>query len=108
MSATCVPRYVPRSNTGLSKHGYPVFPHFCPLHQNLARVRRGARGGTIVSANVAPVHKGRHITTVISVFLCGAIIAVQLSVHASGCVLQMLAAADRLDPRVTKWNMRAR
>ena len=26
-------------NTGLSKHGDPVFPHFCPLNQNLTRVR---------------------------------------------------------------------
>ena len=31
-------RYVPRGSTGLSKHGDPVFPHFCPLNQNLARV----------------------------------------------------------------------
>ena len=28
-----------RSNMGLFKHGDPVFPHFCPLNQNLARVR---------------------------------------------------------------------
>ena len=28
MPATCVPQYVPRANTGLSKHGDPVFPHF--------------------------------------------------------------------------------
>ena len=40
-SATCVPWYVPRGNTGLSQHGDPVFPHFCPLNQNLARVRMG-------------------------------------------------------------------
>ena len=31
MSATCVPWYVPRGITGLSKHGDPVFPHFCPI-----------------------------------------------------------------------------
>ena len=42
MSATRVPWYVPHGNTGLSKHG--VFPHFCPLHQNLARVRTGGLG----------------------------------------------------------------
>ena len=30
MPATCVPQYVPRANTGLSKHGDPVFPHFGP------------------------------------------------------------------------------
>ena len=57
MSATCVPWYVPRANTGLSKHGNPVFPHLCPLNQTVARVpaqweggydlcrRRGAAGG---------------------------------------------------------------
>ena len=28
MLAICVPQYVPRANTGLSKHGDPVFPHF--------------------------------------------------------------------------------
>ena len=33
--------YVPRSNTGLSKHGDPVFPHFCPLNQNRVRTRGG-------------------------------------------------------------------
>ena len=45
MSATCVPWYVLRSNTGLSTHGDPVFPHFCPLNQNLANVRTGGGGG---------------------------------------------------------------
>ena len=45
MSAACVPWYVPRCNMGLSKHGDPVFPHFCPLNQNLARVGTGGRGG---------------------------------------------------------------
>ena len=36
----------PGPNTGLSRHGDPVFPHFCPLNQHLARVRtRGAGGG---------------------------------------------------------------
>ena len=43
MLATCVPQYVPRANTGLSKHGDPVFPHFWSWNQNLARVC--ARGG---------------------------------------------------------------
>ena len=33
MSATCVLWYVARGNTGLSKCGYPVFLHFCPLKQ---------------------------------------------------------------------------
>ena len=31
MSATCVPWYVPCGNTGLSKHGDPVFPQLCRL-----------------------------------------------------------------------------
>ena len=39
MSATCVPWYMPCGNTRLSKHSDPVFPHFCPLNQNLAPVR---------------------------------------------------------------------
>ena len=43
MPATCVPQYVPRANTGLSKHGDLVFPHFWSWNQNLARVC--ARGG---------------------------------------------------------------
>ena len=43
-----------RSNTGLSKHGDPVFPPFCPLDQNLARVRTGyLQWGT-------PTKKGPH------------------------------------------------
>ena len=41
MSATCIPWHVPCSDKGLSEHG--VFLHFCPLNQNLARVR--TRGG---------------------------------------------------------------
>ena len=45
MPATCVPQYVPRANTGLSKHGDPVFPHFWSWNQNLARVC--ARGGGV-------------------------------------------------------------
>ena len=46
MPATCVPQYVPRANTGLSKHGDPVFPHFWSWNQNLARVcARGGGGG---------------------------------------------------------------
>ena len=43
MPAICVPQYVPRANTGLSKHRDPVFPHFWSWNQNLARVC--ARGG---------------------------------------------------------------
>ena len=39
ISATCVPWYVPRGSTGLSKHGDPVSPHLCPLNQNLAHGR---------------------------------------------------------------------
>ena len=35
MSTTCVLWYAPRSNTGLSRHGDPMFPHFCPLNQDL-------------------------------------------------------------------------
>ena len=45
MPATCVPQYVPRANTGLSKHGDPVFPHFWSSNQNLARVC--AKGGGV-------------------------------------------------------------
>ena len=45
MPATCVPQYVPRANTGLSKHWDPVFPHFWSWNQNLARVC--ARGGGV-------------------------------------------------------------
>ena len=45
MSATCVPWYMLRSNMGLSKHGDPVFPHFCHLNQTLARVRTSGGGG---------------------------------------------------------------
>ena len=44
MSAACVPWYVPRCNMGLSKHGNRVFPHSCPLNQNLARVGTGGVG----------------------------------------------------------------
>ena len=45
MPATCVPQYVPRANTGLSKHGDPVFPHFWSWNQNLpVFAQRG--GGT--------------------------------------------------------------
>ena len=57
MSATCVPWYVPRSNTSLCKHGNLVFPHFCPLNQNLARVRTrgtGGRGGWLFFFSVDP------------------------------------------------------
>ena len=31
---------------GLSKHGDPVFPHVCPLNQNVALVRTKGGGGT--------------------------------------------------------------
>ena len=46
MCATCVPRYVPCGDTGLSQHGDPVFLHFCPLNQNLIHVRTGGGGGS--------------------------------------------------------------
>ena len=36
--------YLPRGNTGLSKHGDPMSPHFCLLKQNLARVWTGGEG----------------------------------------------------------------
>ena len=45
MSATCVQWYVLRENTGLSKHGNPMFLHFCPLKQNLAHVSTVGGGG---------------------------------------------------------------
>ena len=45
MPATCVPQNMPRANTGLSKHGDPVFAHFWSWNQNLARVC--ARGGGV-------------------------------------------------------------
>ena len=48
MPSTCVPQYLPRTNTGLSKHGDPVFPHFWSWNQNLAHVcTRGGGGGYI-------------------------------------------------------------
>ena len=56
MSATCVPWHGPRGNTGLSKHGDPAFPHFCPLNQNLLRV--GTRGVTCPEQPPAPPTKG--------------------------------------------------
>ena len=46
MPATCVPCYVLCGQTGLSKHGHPVFLHFCPLNQNLACVREVPRDGS--------------------------------------------------------------
>ena len=55
MPATCVLQYVPGANTGLSKHGDPVFPHFWSWNQNLARVcARGGRGrGDVANAEFA-------------------------------------------------------
>ena len=38
MPATFFPQYLPRANTGLSKHGDPAFPHFWSWNQTLARV----------------------------------------------------------------------
>ena len=35
---------VPRGHTGLSRRGDTVFPHFCPLNQNLLRVGTGGGG----------------------------------------------------------------
>ena len=55
MSATCVPWYMLRGNTCLSEHSDPVFPHFCPLNQNLDRVRvRGGGGATSNSQQATP------------------------------------------------------
>ena len=51
VSATCVPWYVPRGNTGLSKLGDPVLPHCCLLNQSLARVRTWG----VVPARCAPI-----------------------------------------------------
>ena len=49
MPSTCVPQYLPRANTGLSKNGDPVFPHFWSWNQNLARVcTRGGGGRTAI------------------------------------------------------------
>ena len=53
MSATCIPWYMLRGTTGWSKHGEPMFPHFCPMNQNLARVRTWG-GGVIKHAICAP------------------------------------------------------
>ena len=47
MSATCVPWYMLRGTRGLSKHGNPVCPLFCPLNLNLARVRTSEGGGGV-------------------------------------------------------------
>ena len=44
MLSTYVPWYVPCRNTGLSKPGDPVFPHFCPLNQNLPVLGQGGGG----------------------------------------------------------------
>ena len=52
MPATCVPQYLAHANTGLSKHGDPVFPHFWSWNQNLARVCTGGGGGTRASQKV--------------------------------------------------------
>ena len=57
MPATCVLQYVPRANTGLSKHGEPVFPHFWSWNQTLTDVcARGGGGGwhkTLVVGSVS-------------------------------------------------------
>ena len=46
MSATCVPWYMPRGDTSLSKHGDPVFPHFfLPLEPECQD--KGGRGAAI-------------------------------------------------------------
>ena len=56
MPATCVPQYVPRANTGLSKHGDPVFPHSWSWNQNLACVcARGGRGTVLGMHPLPPV-----------------------------------------------------
>ena len=46
MPATCVPQYVPRANTGFSKHGDPVFPHFGPGTTTWLVFAQGGGGGT--------------------------------------------------------------
>ena len=45
MFATFVLWYLPCGDMGLSKHGDPVFPHFCPLKQHMARLRTRWQGG---------------------------------------------------------------
>ena len=45
LSAPCVAWGMSRSSTGLSQHSDPVFPHFCPLDQNLAHVK--TKGGGV-------------------------------------------------------------
>ena len=45
MSGTCVPWDVPRRDTGLSRPGDPVSPHFCPLNLNPGPVIRPGAGG---------------------------------------------------------------
>ena len=47
MSATFVQWHVLHDNMVLSKHSGPVFLLFCPLNQNLARVRTRGGGGCI-------------------------------------------------------------
>ena len=37
----------PCPNTGLSKHGEAVFPHFCPLNQNAACQDKRRRGNAM-------------------------------------------------------------
>ena len=57
---TCVP-YVLRGKTGVSKHGDPGFPLFCPLNQSLARVRTG------MGVGVPPAHAHAARTRVLPV-----------------------------------------
>ena len=75
MPATGVPQYVPRANTGLSKHGDPVFPHFWSWNQNLARVC--ARGGGYQSTGgiqdihlfACPLHCNRRLVPCLNMLL---------------------------------------
>ena len=45
LSATCVPWCLLRGNTGLSRHGDPVFLHFCPGRTWHVLGQGGERGG---------------------------------------------------------------
>ena len=56
--------------TGLSKHGDPVFPHFCPLDQNLARLRlRGLLGASLMPGRVPKHREGQRWYVVVESFL---------------------------------------
>ena len=55
----------PLPNTGLSKHGDPVFPHFCPWNQKLARVRTsGGRVWLLLYCCISTLPRGPDIAGV--------------------------------------------